>query len=169
MAMANRQAGDPIGEVNRCHMAVAACRDEVADLEARLEGARGRLHRAAEQLVDWQAQADQVLAVSAQRSQTPDMLQDAKRVLAEQRVERMLAERSAGAPRRERRPFGGEVSRSHLECVHCLRENVDAETSALLHHDPTWNVPVSSAAQAEQAEQATAERRTYNAGRVITR
>jgi hypothetical protein len=36
--------------------------------------------------------------------------------------------------------------------VYCARENVDPETSYLLHHDPELNVPVTTAEQAEHAE-----------------
>jgi hypothetical protein len=150
-------------------MAAAEARDRVRALEDQLAEARKVLHRCAEEYVDWQQQAE-IVTATASRSAGDDLLAPAKKVLAEQRVERMLAERSARAPRRERRPFGGVVSRSHLECVYCLRENVDPETSALLHLGPSLAVPITSQAQAEQSEQATAERRTYSyAGTVISR
>lgn len=72
----------------------------------------------------------------------------------------------AGTPRRERRPFAGGVAvRSHLECVHCQRENVDPETSALLHLDPERPVPITTAADEAQLAAAghrdQAERRAY--------
>jgi ABC-type transporter Mla subunit MlaD len=167
MALVNRQFGDPLGHVTRAQHAVAEARAKVRDLEDQLEQARGVLHRAAESYVDWSGQAEQVTA-TVSRSDTHDLLAPAREALTDAQVRRMAAVRSR-APQRERRPFGGEVSRSHLECVYCLRENVDAETSALLHHDPTWDVPVTSAAQAEQAEQAAAERREHGSYREVVR
>jgi uncharacterized protein YhaN len=93
--MLNQLYGDPIGHVSRAQQAVAALRDEEADLTAKLEAVRGRLRQAAESLVDWGQQADEVLSASAQRSHTPDLLAEAKETLARFKVEQRLA--GAGA------------------------------------------------------------------------
>jgi hypothetical protein len=150
--MLNRQLGDPFGNVTRCQAAVASCRDEVADLENQLETARGRLHRAAESLVDWQERAGEVQAASVRRSDTADLLLPAKQALTDAQVRRMAAVRSQ-APGRRPKGHGGVAVRSHLECVYCQQENVDPETSALLHLDPQHDVPITTAAQlAQKAE-----------------
>lgn len=156
--MLNRQLGDPLGNVSRCQAAVAECRDEVADLENRLETARGRLSRATDSLTHWAGAADELHRASVRRSDTADLLGPAKAALAghQQYVAASRAAREAvqaGTPRRAPRPFRGDVAvRSHLECIYCQRENVDPETSALLHLDPQHDVPITTAAQAEQAE-----------------
>jgi hypothetical protein len=171
----NRRLGNPLGEVSRMQAVVSEAREQVQELEGQLEKARGRLSQASETLTHWSAQADEVYRASVQRSNTADLLAPAKQALAGHR-EYVAASRAAwsavqaGTPRRESRPFAsrGRVAvRSHLECIYCLRENVDAETSALLHHDPTWDVPITTAAQAEQAEHA--ERRGHRSGAEISR
>lgn len=105
--MLNAQAGDPLGQLTRAETAAAAPRDEVRDRESKLDIARGRLHRAAEAVVDFRTAADEVMTSSARRSSPHDLLSPAREALAAQRVEHMLAERSARpveAARRERRP-----------------------------------------------------------------
>jgi hypothetical protein len=160
--LANRMTGNPLGEVSRMQAVVSEAREQVQELEGQLEKARDRLSRASETLAHWGEQADEVYRASVQRSDTADLLGPAKETLAGHRAY-LQASRAAweaaqaGTPRRESRPFAsrGRVAvRSHLECVYCLREGVDAETSALLHHDPTWDVPITTAEQAEQAEHA---------------
>lgn len=160
--MLNRQMGNPLGEVNRCQAAVAECREQVQDLESQLETARGRLNRAAENLVHWSEAAGEVHRASIQRSDPADLLGPAKQALAEQRaeerVERMLAEvrarpaRPAGRPKAEvSRSRGAEVHRSEY-CIHCIDQGVTDEESYLLHSDPELNVPVVPPDRAAAAE-----------------
>lgn len=167
-AMLNRMAGDPIGNVSRCQQAVAEARDQVADLESQLEAARGRLNRAAENLVTWSDAADEVHRASVQRSSRPDLLGPAKQVLAEQRVERMLAERAAH-PQQARRPKdrGGVAVRSDqpVTCKDCLKYGATPEQSFLIHSDPAPE-PVPAIPSEEERDwlnslQGQAERRTY--------
>jgi hypothetical protein len=156
-AMLNRMAGDPLGNVSRCQAAVAEARDRVNDLESQLETERGRLHRAAEQLVHWSEAADEVHRSSIQRSDSADLLAPAKQALAEQRVERMLAEvraRPAGRPKEVSRARGAVAVRSE-SCQWCIDQNVSDHDSYLLHSDPELNVPVTTPEQAA----AKAERR----------
>jgi hypothetical protein len=162
-AMLNATRGDPLGQLSRAQAVVASCRDEVSDLEAQLEVARGRLHRAAESLVDWQDQADEILSVSAQRSRTPDMLAEAKQVAAGLRVDAMLAARSQ-APRRAPRPFAGRGSVTRSEyCGYCIADGVSDEDSYLLHSDPELNCPVTPPEQMAKAE------RAHRGGREVSR
>src|SRR5690348_895908 len=76
--MLNYRAGDPLGQLTRAEASAGAIRDEVRDLENRLEEARGRLHRAAEQVVDFRSAADEVLVASVRRSNAPDLLAPAR-------------------------------------------------------------------------------------------
>jgi hypothetical protein len=152
--MLNYRAGDPLGQLTRAEASAGAIRDEVRDLEGRLEETRGRLHRAAEQVVDYRAAADEIMAASVRRSSAPDLLAPAKKALAEERVERMLAERSARPRRQAPRPFAS-VSRTTVrseQCVWCVEQNVSDHDSYLLHSDPEFNVPVTTPGQAAQAE-----------------
>ena len=77
IATANRQMGDPLGNVTRAQMAVAAAREQVTELEGQLEQARGVLHRAAEEYVGWSEQAEMVTA-TVSRSGPHDLLGGAK-------------------------------------------------------------------------------------------
>jgi len=162
-AMLNRMAGNPAGEVSRCQAIVAECRERVAELEGQLETARGRLSRAGESLAHWSQTADEVHRASIQRSDPADLLAPAKQALAEQRVERMLAEvqaRPAGRPKEVSRSRGGVASRSE-SCQWCIDQNVSDEQSYLLHSDPELNVPVTTPEQAAQWQATQAERRAY--------
>jgi hypothetical protein len=152
--MLNHQAGDPLGQLTRAEASAGAIRDEVRDLEGRLDEARGRLHRAAEQVVDYRAAADQIMVASVRRSSAPDLLAPAKKALADKRVERMLAERSARPRQQASRPFAsrGAVIRRSEQCVWCVEQNVSDHESYLLHSDPEFNVPVTTPGQAAQAE-----------------
>jgi hypothetical protein len=106
----------------------------VADLETQLQAARARLHQAAESLVDWSAQADEVLSVSAQRSRAPDVLADAKRALADARVDARLAALSQAPARRPKGP-GGHVRRSEpVTCADCIKYGATPEESFVIHH-----------------------------------
>jgi LuxR family maltose regulon positive regulatory protein len=64
MAMANRQMGDPLGNVTRCQMAVGEARDRVRALEDQLTEARRVLHRCADEYVTWSEQAEVVTATA---------------------------------------------------------------------------------------------------------
>ena len=84
LAMLNRMRGDPIGELSRSQMAVAASCAEVEDLQEQLSKAQGRLARDQAHLTRCAAEADQVRGAVAQRSEAPDaVLAPAKRVHAE--------------------------------------------------------------------------------------
>ena len=81
------------------------------------------------------------------------MLKEHREFMAATRAKMNAA--ASGTPQRaSRRPFVGEVSRSELECWFCVSNNVNAEDSALLHHDPEFAVPVTTLEQAAAAEQA---------------
>jgi hypothetical protein len=167
--MLNARAGNPLGQVSRYQAVVAECRDRVTDLENQLETERSRLRRATETLAHWSEAAEEVTA-TARRSAPADLLTPAKQAHAEfaAATRAAFAAVQSGTSRPAPRPFrGGVAVRSHLECVYCLRENVDAETSALLHLDPQHNVPITTAAQAEQAEHA--ERRGHGSYAEVSR
>jgi hypothetical protein len=139
---ANRASGDPIGQVSRYQGMVSELRGEVLDLETQLEAARGRLNRAAENLVHWSEQADEIRTAVAGRSDSVegDLLAPAKAVLAghQQYVaasRAAIAAVQAGTPR-QRRPFGGEVRRSEFTCAGCKAEGIDPDTSFLIHNGP---------------------------------
>jgi hypothetical protein len=53
LAIANRAAGDPLGQRHRAHADLEERQAEVADLEARLEKARGRLESARSSVRFW--------------------------------------------------------------------------------------------------------------------
>jgi hypothetical protein len=119
-------------------------------------------------------EASELIAPAAQRDADPyeAASRHAHDVFVEVTRARM-AELEAGrpAPRPERRPFAGRGSvavRSEY-CVHCTANNVSDEQSYLLHSDPEFNVPVTTAEQLEreQAEQA-ARHDPYQPGAVIT-
>jgi hypothetical protein len=169
LQMLNAANGNPLAELSRAQQVAAAARDEVADLEARLAVARERFRSAAESVVDFGSAADEVLNASARRSSTPDLLAPAKQALAEQRVERMLAERSNRATRqvRSRRPFVGGVSRSE-SCQWCIDQDVSDHDSYLLHSDPEFDVPVTTPEQAQQQAE-HAERRGHRGHAEISR
>jgi len=167
LALLNRQAGDPLGQVNRCQLAVSAARDEVNDLRSRLADAEERLARAAGALVDFETEADQVLAASARRSQTPDMLAEAKRVAAELRVEQLLAARSQ-APGRRPKGHGGNAVRADqpVTCQECIAAGASPAESFLIHQDPDGPVgedliDLGEMTVAAFGSQHQAERRTH--------
>jgi hypothetical protein len=137
-------------------------RGEVRDLEGQREKARGRLGRAAENLVHWSDQAEEIRAAVAQRSDPGDLLGPAKAALAGHQEyvaasRAAIAAAQAGTPRRAPRPFvsRGSVTRSE-SCQWCIDQNVSDEDSYLLHSDPELAVPVTSPEQAA----AKAERRS---------
>ena len=137
------------------------------DLESQLEAARGRLNRAAENLVHWSDAAEEVRTAVARRSSVEgDLLAPAKQALAEERVERMLAAaaaRPAGRPKAEVSRSRGAVAHRSEHCVWCTEQNVSDEDSYLLHSDPELAVPVTT------PEQAAAERSGYSYAREISR
>ena len=174
LALANAMAGNPLAELSRAQTAAAAARDVVRDLEERLGEAREVLSRAEGNMAAWGSQVEELQANVARRSSAEvDLLAPARKAHLEfaAATRAAFAAVQAGTPRQAPRPFRGSVAvRSHLECVYCLRENVDAEASALLHLDPQHNVPITTAAQAEQAEQAAAaERREHGSYREAVR
>jgi chromosome segregation ATPase len=116
LAFANRQAGDPLGELQRSRAAFAAADDECRDLAAQLAKAQARRDRA-QGNVEFLAARMQEATSLASRSAATDLLSPAKEAMAEarqeaarQRVERMLAARSASRPK-------GEASRSRGDVV----------------------------------------------------
>jgi hypothetical protein len=142
MAMLNRMHGDPLGNVSRCQAAVSELRGEVDDLEEKLQAARSRLNRAAENLVHWSEAADQIHNATARRSNPDDLLAPAKAVLAghQQFVaasRAAVAAMQAGTPR-QRRPFGHAVrSDQPVTCEMCKKYGATAEQSFLIHQDPS--------------------------------
>jgi hypothetical protein len=176
--MLNRQMGDPLGNVSRYQAAVAECRDEVQDLEVRLEAARGRLGRASDTLAHWAGQADEVHRASVQRSDPGDLLGPAKAAhrevaaatrAARETLQSGMSRQAVRSRPGGRRPFDGEISRSEY-CVYCTKEGVSDHDSYLLHSDPEYNCPVTTPEQAAKAEQAAAaERRGRGAYTEISR
>jgi hypothetical protein len=79
LMLANRAAGDPLGQVSRYQAAVGELRGEVLDLEGKLEAARAKLSRAEGNLIHWGEAADEVRTAVAQRSDTGDLLAPARR------------------------------------------------------------------------------------------
>jgi hypothetical protein len=167
MALANRQMGDPLGNVTRAQMAVAEARDKVRALEDQLEAARGVLHRAGEQYVDWQESAELVTA-TASRSAPHNMLDGARKVLTDAQVREMAAVRSQ-AP--GRRPFGhgGHAVRSEFTCAGCKAEGIDADTSFLLHSDPDRDPGLDAEMDFYPEPGGPVQRRGYAEGREIVR
>jgi hypothetical protein len=143
-------------------------RGQIGGLDAArmMDGDFGDAHRAEQlqrQCENLSKQLEEASAmISPQAERAPDQFAQANRtaqtahnVFAEVTRQRMaeLGTRQARRPERRRAPFAGhgDAVRSELECVHCIAENVDAETSALLHHDPQYDVPVTTAEQLQAA------------------
>jgi len=150
--MANRQMGDPLGNLTRSQMAAAEARERVQALEDQLAEARKVLHRCAEQYVGWQEQAE-VVQAAASRSATHDLPSEAKRVAAEHRVDQMLAQRSAQGPARRPKGHGGLARRSDqpVRCQHCRDVGASPEESWLLHNDPDSQIETELVDLSEQA------------------
>ena len=170
LLMANRAAGDPLGQVSRYQAAVSELRGEVMDLETQLEAARGRLNRAAR---TW------CTGAIRRRRSVPPSRGAATRTTCWDRRRRSHAEyvaasraaiaaMAAGTPRRARRPFGGVVRRSEVTCHECQAAGANPEESWLIHHDPDAAIgqdlidlgEMTVAAFGRQ-DPADAERRTY--------
>ena len=167
-AMLNAMNGDPLGHLARAQAQAASARDVVRDLEDQLATARQRLERAAGAMVDFGAQADEVLSRSAQQAGTQDLLGEAKRALAEYRVEQMLA-RAAASPAvtRAGRPFGAAARSEPVTCPECLAAGATPEESLLLHLDPA-PLPV-PAVPSEAETDWRARRHAYSGSREIVR
>jgi hypothetical protein len=171
MALANRQFGDPLGNATRAQMAVAEARDKVRHLEEQLETARGVLHRAAGEYVDWQEQAE-IVTATASRSAPHDLLAGAREALTDHQVRQMAAQRSQ-APGRHPKGHGGLARRSEVTCHECIAAGASPEESWLIHQDPDAQieaemVDLSEMTVAAFGRQDRAERRTYT-GSVISR
>lgn len=172
LALANAVAGNPLGELSRAQQIAADARDRVRDLETQLASARETVRRADDNVTAWASDVDEVRASVAQRSSTEhDLLAPAKAAHLEfaQATRAAFAAVQAGTPRQASRPFvsRGSVTRSELECWHCVNDNVSHEDSVLLHLDPRFDVPITTMEQALAAEQA--ERRGHHSGREISR
>jgi hypothetical protein len=163
LEFANRLGGDPVGELQRARAQVTDYDDEVRDLTVRLEKAQAKLTRAQGNMEFWSKRMGEVTGAVSRSVSPDDLLGPAKAALKEHR-EYVAASRAAwsavqsGAPR-ARRPKGevsrgGEVRRSELECVYCVENNVNHEDSTLLHLDPQYGIPITSATQAAQAREA---------------
>jgi hypothetical protein len=76
MALANRAAGDPMGQIQRAQLDLADRQAEVGDLEDKLRKARGRLESARSHVQFWH---DRLLVVEEQtsRNRTPSPLEQA--------------------------------------------------------------------------------------------
>jgi hypothetical protein len=176
MLSLNSQMGDPIGHVSRYQAACSELRGEVDDLEAQLTAARGRLNRAAQNLVHWTEAADEIRSIAAQRSDTGDLLAPAKQLLAGHQ-QYLAASRAAvaavqaGTPRQPR-PFAGhgDARRSEpVTCPHCIKCGFTPEQSFEIHHTDADGRPIAAAEQADQADQAQREGHARLTGREITR
>lgn len=114
-----------------------------AQRAAQLERRAGRLRQ---QLAEAQA----MVSPAQERELDPvaEAGRHAHQVFAEVTRAKMAAARD-GRP--EPRPFGsasrGGVAVRSEQCVHCMDQGVDPETSFLLHSDPERNVPVTTTAQ----------------------
>ena len=136
--MINAMNGDPLGQLSLAQSEAASARDVVQDLEEQLSRGRERLQRAAERMVDLGQAADQVLARSVQQSDGADLLAGPRKILAEERVERMLA-RAAAQPVSRSRPFarrGGDAGPGEPTCPECIAAGASAEESWMIHNDP---------------------------------
>jgi hypothetical protein len=106
LAIANRAAGDPLGQRHRAHADLEERQAEVADLEARLEKARGRLESARSAVQFWN---DRLLVMeeSTSRSRTPDPLEATRMAAADALREahegRMIVERAKRSQQQGRR------------------------------------------------------------------
>jgi len=76
LALANRQQGDPLGNIRAAQLHVADAQAEVADLGEKLRKAEGRLESARSAVQFW---ADRLLVVeeASARSRIPDPLEQA--------------------------------------------------------------------------------------------
>lgn len=153
-------------------------RGQIGAMEAhqRMDGDFGDVRRAEQlerQAASLRRQLEEAAAmISPPQQRAPDPVESASRS-AQQLLAEVTRERTATAqPRRpERRPFvsrAGVAVRSELECVYCVKDNVSAEDSALLHHDPEYNVPVTTADQLQLEQDQAAARSAYTPGEVIT-
>ena len=150
MLFANRQAGDPLGGIQRARAAYTDADDECRELAAQLERAQAKRGRAEANVAFFAERAQQANQL-ATRSASADLLSPAREALADAaaaRVERMLAAASVSRPKELSRSRGDAVRRSE-HCVHCINDGVDDETSYLLHLDPELDVPVTTPEQAE--------------------
>lgn len=77
-----------------------------------------------------------MVTATVSRSDDPDMLSDTKRMLAEARVDAMLAQRSAQGPARRPKGHGGLAVRSEVTCADCIKVGATPEQSFLIHQDP---------------------------------
>jgi hypothetical protein len=132
-----------------------------------------------QQMAD-QAQRMTEITGLASRSATvtggPDLLAEAKQAHREfaAATRAKLSAAVTGTPRQPRpKEHGGRAVRSELECWYCVENNVDHDTSTLLHLDPRLRVPITTLEQAIAAEQAEhaehAERRQYASYAEISR
>ena len=106
LMFANRQAGDPLGEIQRARAAFTDADDECRDLAAKLARAEARRDRASGNITFFAERMQQANQL-AQRSASADLLSPAKEALAEAasaRVERMLAAPGPGAAQKARFP-----------------------------------------------------------------
>ena len=103
------------------------------------------------------------LAAASRASREPEGIEAANR---------LAARLAAPAARGRRRPFAVRGQADH-QCVYCDRENLDPDTSFLLHNDPQLNVPITTAEQATQEDldylSQDTGRHARQHGRVITR
>jgi hypothetical protein len=153
-------------------MAMDTAEPDVAreqQLERRAESLRGQLAGASALIAREPARApDEFAAVN----RTAHALFTAT---TRQRMAEAQARRTA--PRPERRPFAsrGSVAIRSENCFYCTQEGLDDDTAFLIHSDPQYPLPTTSAEQAalaaqyeqEQAEQAPG-RSAYPPGAVIT-
>jgi len=154
-------------------------RGQIGGLEAArmMDGDFGDAHRAEQLQRQCENLGRQIADVSAmiapQQQRAPDPVESASRS-AQQLLAGVTRGRAAAAPARgpERRPFtsrGQDAVRSELECVYCVQNDVSHESSVLLHLDPESKVPITTAQQLEQLQQAEqAARHAYQPGAVIT-
>lgn len=171
--VAGRSAADVFADAGRLGDEDALYADAQKTI-ARIDRNRARRQQEMAERARQMAEVTSLASRSATITGGEDMLAGAKQAHAEYvRASRAAwSAATAGTPRREPRPFasrGGELVRSELECVHCVQNNVSHEASVLLHSDPEFAVPVTTAEDLRAEQEQHAERRAPGRYREIVR
>jgi len=140
LALADRQLGNPLGELSRARAALSDAQDQVLELAGQLEVARGRESRSRANLVFWAERMGSVTD-SVERSAQCDPFEaartratEAHREFARNTRQAMRAAAAGEAPR-SRRPFAAVAVRGEEQnCKHCRQLGATEQESFAIHH-----------------------------------
>jgi len=163
LMFSNRQAGDPLGGIRRARAAFTDADDECRELSAQLARAEAKRDRASANVAFFAERMSQATQL-ASRSASADLLSPAREILAEvaaQRVDRMLANASAGRPKERGQSYGVAVrSDQPVICKECQAAGVtDADEEFRLHASMAKNAAGAAQIQDSQPFTVPAQRR----------